>query len=71
MDASDVLVAQWTEQVKQIWKGMHQYRQESLAIAIVGIVLAGVAVMQQVAAVLHERLSQPCKTSSYERRLQR
>jgi hypothetical protein len=71
MDASDVLLAQWGEQVKQIWKGMHQYRQESLAIAIVGIVLAGVAVMQQVAEVLHERLSEPCKVSSYERRLQR
>jgi hypothetical protein len=56
MDASDVVLAQWTEQVKQIWKGMHQYRQESLAIAIMGIVLAGVAVMQRVAEVLHERV---------------
>src|SRR5579859_7414676 len=34
MDASDVLLAQWTEQVKQIWSGMHQYRQESVALAI-------------------------------------
>ena len=71
MDATDVLLAQWTEQVKQIWKGMQKSRQESLAIAIVGSVLAGVAVMQRVAEVLHERLSDPCKVSSYERRLQR
>lgn len=71
MDASDVLLAQWLQQVKQIWSGMHQYRQESLAIAVLGIVLAGNAVMQQVAEILHERLSGRCKVSSYERRLQR
>jgi hypothetical protein len=59
------------EQVKQIWNGMHQYRQQSLAVAVLGIVLAGNAVMQRVAEILHERLSDPCKVSSYERRLQR
>jgi hypothetical protein len=71
MDASDVLLAQWTEQVKQIWSGMHQYRQESIALAILGIVLTGNAVMQRVAETLHERLSNPPKVSSYDRRLQR
>jgi hypothetical protein len=71
MDASDVLLAQWIEQVKQVWSGMHQYRQESVALAILGIVLAGNAVMQRVAEILHERLSNPYKTSSYERRMQR
>jgi hypothetical protein len=71
MEASDVLLAQWTEQVKQIWSGMHRYRQEGLALAVLGIVLAGNAVMQRVAEILHERLSNLCKTSSYERRLQR
>jgi len=71
MDASDILLAQWIEQVKQIWHGMHQYRQESVALAIVGIVLAGNAVMQRVAETLHERLSSLTKTVSYERRLQR
>jgi len=50
---------------------MHQYRQESFALAIVGIVLAGQAVMQRVAEILYERLSNPCKATSYERRLQR
>ena len=50
---------------------MHQYRQESFALAILGIVLAGQAVMQRVAEVLHERLSKPCKVTSYERQLQR
>src|SRR5437763_17180741 len=57
MDASDVLLAQWMEQVKQIWSGMHQYRQEGIALAVLGIVLAGNAVMQRVAETLHERLS--------------
>jgi hypothetical protein len=57
--------------VKQIWKGMHQYRQEGLALAVLGIVLAGNAVMQRVAETLHERLSNPSKVSSYERQMQR
>jgi hypothetical protein len=34
-------------------------------------VLAGNAVMQRVAEILQERLSNPCKMTSYERRLQR
>ncbi len=71
MDASDVLLTQWIEQVKQIWSGMHHYRQEGLALAVLGIVLTGNAVMQRVAEILHERLSNPSKMSSYERRLQR
>ena len=71
MDASDVLLAQWNEQVKQIWSGMHQYRQRSVALAILGIVLTGNAVMQRVAEILHERLSNPCKVASYERQMQR
>lgn len=71
MDASDILLAKWTEQVKHIWSGMHQYRQETLALAVLGIVLAGNAVIQRVAETLYERLSPFCKMSSYERRLQR
>ena len=71
MDASDLLLTQWVRQVKQIWSEMHQYRQESFALAIFGIVLAGQAVMQRVAEILHERLSNPSKVTSYERRLQR
>jgi hypothetical protein len=71
MDASDLLLTQWVRQVKQIWSEMHQYRQESFALAIFGIVLAGQAVMQRVAEILYERLSDPCKMTSYERRLQR
>jgi hypothetical protein len=71
MDASDLLLTQWVHQVKQIWSEMHQYRQESFALAIFGIVLAGQAVMQRVAEILYERLSDPCKMTSYERRLQR
>lgn len=71
MDASDVLLDQWSQQVKQIWSDMHHYRQASLALAVLGVVLAEQAVMQRVAEVLHERLSNPSKVSSYERRLQR
>ncbi len=50
---------------------MQKSRQESLALAIFGIVLAGQAVMQRVAEILHERLSKSCKVTSYEYRLQR
>src|SRR5579872_6654054 len=71
MDASDVLLAQWGQQVKHIWSELHQYQQQGFALAILGIVLAGNAVMQRVAEVLQERLSGCCKVSSYERRLQR
>ena len=71
MDASDVLLDKWLVQVKQIWSQMHHYRQESLAVAILGIVLSGSAVLQRVAESLQERLSDSCQTSSYERRLQR
>ena len=61
MDVSDVLLTQWIEQVKRIWSGMHQYRQESVALAIFGILLTGNAVMQRVAEILHERLSDPLR----------
>lgn len=71
MDASDVVLAQWSQQVKHIWSELHQYQQQGIALAILGIVLAGNAVMQRVAEVLQERLSGWCKVSSYERRLQR
>lgn len=71
MNASDVVLEQWVQQVKIIWKDLHQYQQEGLALAVLGIVLAGNAVLQRVAETLHERLSAPCKMASYERRLQR
>jgi hypothetical protein len=71
MDASDVLLAQWGQQVKQLWSELHPYQHQGIALAILGIVLAGNAVMQRVAEVLQERLSGWCKVSSYERRLQR
>ncbi|GAC1423025.1 MAG: hypothetical protein NVSMB54_03280 [Ktedonobacteraceae bacterium] len=71
MDASDVLLDTWTQQVKQVWSELHLYQQESLALAILGIVLAGNAVMQRVAEILQERLSKSCQMTSYERRLQR
>ncbi len=71
MDASDVLLDTWTQHVKQIWGELHLYQQESLAVAILGIVLAGNAVIQRVAEILQERLSRSCKMTSYERRLQR
>ena len=71
MDASEVLLDKWVAQVKQIWSQLHAYQQNSLALAILGIVLAGSAVMQRVADSLQEQLSGSCQTTSYERRLQR
>src|SRR5260370_9922830 len=50
---------------------MHQYRQESFALAILGSVLARPGVMQRVAETLHERLRNACKGTSYDRRLER
>ncbi len=68
MDASDVLLDQWNQQVKQIWSQMHHYRQASLALAVLGVVLAGQALHHSLAEILHERLSEACKMSSYEPR---
>jgi hypothetical protein len=71
MDASDVLLDQWTQQVKEVFPALHSYQQETLALCVQGVVQSGSAVMQRVAETLWEQLASETKMVSYERRLQR
>ena len=71
MDASDVLLDQWSHQVKEVFPALHSYQQETLALCVQGVVQSGSAVMQRVAETLWETLSSETKLVSYERRLQR
>lgn len=71
MDASEVLLDQWTQQVKEVFPTLHCYQQETLALCVQGVVQSGSAVMQRVAETLWEHLSSQTKLVSYERRLQR
>jgi hypothetical protein len=49
MDASIVLWEQWHEQVKQFFEGMHGHQKKGLALAVIGIPLAGSAVPERMA----------------------
>jgi hypothetical protein len=49
MDASIVLWEQWHEQVKQFIEGMHGHQKKGLALAVIGILLAGSAVPERMA----------------------
>src|SRR5258708_33159589 len=71
MDASDVLLDQWSQQVKEIFPALHSYQQETLALCVQGVVQSGTAVMQRVAETVWEQLASETKMVSYERRLQR
>lgn len=71
MDASDVLLDQWTRQVKEVFPALHSYQQNTLALCVQGVVQSGNAVMQRVAETLWEQLASETKLVSYERRLQR
>jgi hypothetical protein len=71
MDASDVVLDQWSQQVKELFPALHSYQQQSIALCVQGVVQSGTAVMQRVAETLWENLSGETKMVSYERRLQR
>jgi Transposase DDE domain len=71
MDAFDVLLDQWSEQVKEIFPTLHSYQQKAFAFAIQGLVQSGNAVMQRVAEAVWENSSSETKMVSHERRLQR
>ena len=71
MDASQALLGQWSHQVKQLFPQWHVYQQESFALAVFGVVVAGQAALQRVAETLWLELPDPLQMSSYERRLQR
>lgn len=71
MNASDLLLDHWGDQVKELFAHLHQYQQEALAFSVQAIVQSGSAVMQQVAETAWEYLSSQTKVVSHERRLQR
>ena len=49
MDASVILWEQWQQQVKQVFDGLHGHQKKTLALAVIGIILAGSAVLQRFA----------------------
>ncbi len=71
MNASDLLLDQWTQQVKELFPMLHTYQQHTLAFVVQAIMESGTAVMQRVAEEAWEHLSSDTKIPSIERRLQR
>lgn len=49
MDASALLWEQWRAQVKALFPKIHGHQKTTLALFVIGIVLAGSAVLQRVA----------------------
>jgi len=50
MDASIVLWEQWQRQVKQVFEGLHGHQKKTLALVVIGIILASSAGLQRIAA---------------------
>src|SRR5437764_9835232 len=71
MDASSVLWTNWQEQLQELLTGIHGHQKKTLAFFVLGIVLAGSAVLQRVAETLSERGISEAKMTSIERRLAR
>src|ERR1700753_1056724 len=71
MNAFDLLLPQWNEQVKEIFPRLHAYQQQSLAFCVQSILLTGSAVMQHIAETVHDRMDNDTAMVSHERRLQR
>jgi hypothetical protein len=71
MDASIVLWEQWQQQVKQFFEGMHGHQKKALALVVIGITLAGTAVLQRIAESVYLQGISEAKMPSIERRLAR
>ncbi len=71
MEAPTLLLKQWTQQVKQLFPSLHGHQQKSLAFAVLGITLAGHAVLQRMAEEISLQEVSEAKMPSIERRLQR
>ena len=71
MNAFDLLLTQWNEQVKEIFPHLHSYQQQTLAFCVQGVLLSGNAVMQRVAETVWDASSSQTKMVSHERRFQR
>jgi hypothetical protein len=71
MDASALLWEHWRTQVKKLFPKIHGHQKKTLALFVIGIVLAGSAVLQRVAEGLSLHDINPAKMTSIERRLAR
>jgi hypothetical protein len=71
MEAPTLLLKQWTNQVKELFPKLHGHQQKSLAFAVLGMVLAGHAVLQRMAEEISLQEMSEAKMPSIERRLQR
>lgn len=71
MEAPTLLLKQWTQQVKELFPKLHGHQQKSLAFAVLGMVLAGHAVLQKMAEEMSLQEMSEAKMPSIERRLQR
>lgn len=70
MEAPKLLLKQWTEQVKEVFPNWHGYQQKSLAFAVLGMVLAGHAVLQRMAQEISLQQVSQATMPRIERRLQ-
>ncbi len=67
MDASDLLLEQWTRHVKEIFPALHAYQQNTIAFCVQEIIEAGTAVMQRVVETAWDMLSSETNMTSVER----
>lgn len=71
MTNGSVLWHNWQTQVQELLRGLHGHQKKTLAFFVLGIVLAGSAVLQRVAEVLQQQGISEAKMTSIERRLAR
>jgi Transposase DDE domain len=71
MDASALLWERWKMQVKELFPKIHGHQKKTLALCVMGIVLAGSAVLQRMAEGISLQGINPAKMTSIERRLAR
>lgn len=71
MTNGSVLWHNWQTQVEDLLSGLHGHQKKTLAFFVLGIVLAGNAVLQRVAEVLQQQGISQAKMTSIERRLAR
>jgi hypothetical protein len=71
MEASIILWEKWQEQVKELLPDVHGHQKKSLALSVIGIVLAKSAVLQRMAESVYLQGISAAKMPSIERRFAR
>lgn len=71
MDTSIILWEHWQNQVKQFFEGVHGHQKKTLALVVLGIILAGSAVLQRIAESVQLAGLSEAKMPSIERRFAR